>query len=77
MPTGHMAGASRPAYSFLVEGDGVSVLFSGDLSSSLSENDFPRAALDGKVAPLAKAEIWQKDVPDFEEIPFLKIGLTQ
>ena len=74
MPTGHMAGVSRPAYSFLVEGDGVSVLFSGDLSSSLSENDFPRAALDGRV-DLLILEYAHFDVEDM--IPYLtecKIG---
>ena len=48
-PTRHLAGQGRPAYSFLVEAEGKSILFSGDLSGRLAENDFPRYALDHSV----------------------------
>ena len=34
-------------------------------------------ALDGNVAPLAKAESWRDVIPSFEDIPFEKIGLTE
>lgn len=34
-------------------------------------------ALDGNVAPLAKAETWRDVIPNFKDIPFEKIGLTE
>lgn len=43
-PTRHMAVQNRPSYSILIEGDGKRVLFSGDMSQHLAEDDFPREA---------------------------------
>ena len=48
-PTQHLAGAGRPAYSYLIEADGKKVLFSGDLSYRLEKQDFPAYALENEV----------------------------
>ena len=48
-PTQHLAGAGRPAYSYLIEAGGKKVLFSGDLSVRLEQNDFPAYALENEV----------------------------
>ena len=41
-PTQHLKHVNRPVYSYLVEAEGKSVFFSGDLSYQMSEHDFPR-----------------------------------
>jgi len=41
LPTKHITKIGRPAYSILVEAEGKRVLFSGDLSWNLGENDLP------------------------------------
>ena len=48
-PTQHLAGAGRPAYSYLIEAEGKKVLFSGDLSYGLEKQDFPAYALENEV----------------------------
>ena len=49
LPTQHLAGANRPAYSYLVEAEGKKILFSGDLSYHLAKEDFPAYALQNEV----------------------------
>lgn len=49
IPTRHLAGQGRPAYSYLVEAEGKKVLFSGDLSQGLGEKDFPAYVLENEV----------------------------
>lgn len=46
IPTRHMHKENRPTYAYLVEADGKKVLFTGDLSQHLEENDFPAYALE-------------------------------
>lgn len=46
LPTNHLASAGRPAYSYLVEAEGKRILFSGDLSQKLAQEDFPALALE-------------------------------
>lgn len=41
IPTAHMADLGRPSYAILIEAGGQRVLFSGDLSHHLKENDVP------------------------------------
>ena len=48
-PTQHLAGAGRPAYSYLVEAEGKKVFFSGDLSGHLEKKDFPAYVLNNEV----------------------------
>ena len=48
-PTRHLAYANRPAYSYLIEAEGKKLLFSGDLSGRLAEDDFPKYALENEV----------------------------
>ena len=42
--TGHLKSRGRPSFGFVLECEGKRVVFSGDLSYLLSENDFPSAA---------------------------------
>ena len=56
IPTAHMKIVGRPSYSILFEAEGKRILFSGDLSQHLLENDFPTIAyekLDAMVLELA------------------------
>lgn len=48
-PTGHLAYAGRPAYSYLIEAEEKKILFSGDLSVRLAQADFPKYALENEV----------------------------
>ncbi|MBQ8954288.1 MAG: MBL fold metallo-hydrolase [Clostridia bacterium] len=48
-PTQHLAAAGRPAYGYLVEAEGKTALFSGDLSQNLAKGDFPAWALQNQV----------------------------
>lgn len=43
-PTRHLSYQNRPSYALLVQGEGKRVLFTGDMSVCLAENDFPAAA---------------------------------
>lgn len=49
IPTQHLAGQGRPAYSYLVEAEGKKILFSGDLSQKLRGKDFPAYVLENEV----------------------------
>lgn len=42
--TGHLKYRNRPSFGFVLECEGKRVVFSGDLSYLLEENDFPKAA---------------------------------
>lgn len=44
-PTAHLKKVGRPSYSFLVEADGKKVVFTGDISQWLEDEDYPQAAL--------------------------------
>ena len=48
-PTQHLAYWNRPALSYLLEAEGKKVIFSGDLSARLEDNDFPAYALENEV----------------------------
>ncbi len=41
IPNAHQAANGRPSYSLLIEGEGKSVVFTGDLSQGMKHNDFP------------------------------------
>lgn len=45
-PTGHLRKAGRASYSFVVEGEGKKVVFSGDVSQWLDDGDYPAAAME-------------------------------
>lgn len=45
IPTRHMENSNRPSYALLIEAEGKRVLFTGDLSGGLKEQDFPACAL--------------------------------
>ena len=49
IPNAHMKILNRPSYSFIVEAEGKRVVFSGDLSSHLSESDIPRVVYEEAV----------------------------
>ena len=42
--TKHMATQNRPSYSILIECDGKRIVFTGDMSQHLTEDDFPKTA---------------------------------
>ena len=42
LPNGHLKSKGRPSYSFLLEAEGKRVIFTGDLSNHLAEQDFPQ-----------------------------------
>lgn len=45
IPTAHLSRFGHPAYAYLVEAEGKRVLFTGDMSNNLEEQDFPSIAL--------------------------------
>jgi ribonuclease Z len=47
--TGHLKKQNRPAFGFIVECEGKTVCFSGDLSYKLEYNDFPKIALEKSI----------------------------
>ena len=49
VPNAHMKKANRPSYAFLVEAEGKRVVFSGDLSTRLSESDIPHVVYEEDV----------------------------
>ena len=49
IPTAHMAVAGKPSFAFLVEAEGKRVVFSGDLSSHLTDSDIPGVVYDEDV----------------------------
>ena len=69
LPTRHLEGQGRPAYSYLAEADGKQVLFSGDLSGGLKLDDFPAYALEHEV-DLLVCEMAHFDTRD--AIPYLE-----
>ena len=78
IPTRHMAVQSRPSYAILVEGDGKRVLFSGDMSQHLAENDFPKEAyqfLDLFVCELAHFSV-EELVPYLDNVGAKRVAFT-
>lgn len=49
LPTAHMAHVGHPSCGYLIEAEGKTVLFTGDLSPRLREGDFPARALEAPV----------------------------
>lgn len=69
VPTRHLAALGRPSYAYLVEAEGRSVLFTGDLSGGLREKDFPAPALERDLDAVI-CEMAHFDVPDV--LPWLE-----
>ena len=49
IPTAHLKSLGRPSYAFYIECEGKRILFSGDLSQRLLENDFPKIASEKEI----------------------------
>lgn len=53
LPNGHLAGAGRPSYSYLLEAEGKRVIFTGDMSPHLTRGDFPTLPTDLIISEMA------------------------
>ena len=49
IPNKHLAHDNRPTYSYLLEAEGKRVIFTGDMSQRLEQNDFPAYPLEHNV----------------------------
>lgn len=68
-PTKHLAWMNRPAYSIVFEAENKRIVFSGDLSNGIKENDFPSVVLE-KETDLFVLELAHFDFKD--TVPYLK-----
>ena len=68
IPTRHLAHSNRPSFAYLVEAEGKRILFTGDLSNHLAENDFPTLPLEENV-DLMISEMAHFNVDEFS--PYL------
>ena len=69
LPTKHLKWMNRPAYSIIVETKDKRLVFSGDLSGGLKENDFPSIVME-KETDLFVLELAHFDFKD--TVPYLK-----
>ena len=69
LPTKHLKWLNRPAYSIVFETKDKRVVFSGDLSNGIKENDFPSVVME-KETDLFVLELAHFDFKD--TVPYLK-----
>ena len=65
VPTKHLAAAGRPAYGYIVEAEGKRMLFTGDMSNRLAEDDFPAVSAEMDF-DLIVSELAHFGVPEVE-----------